>query len=166
MGDRLVFQLVNAARAGFHPRCFQSRVNQVRRARACVSGGRPEGHAIRATFFAPDGRRLCVSARVCLCRCCCAAVLLCCCTSAWHGVAQFFACDALRAVSLLATFQCILVTMVAECLLLQQHWKAYAVLLAGLFVVLVVCFLKGYRAIALAAAGGAGGSGAAVHDRD
>jgi hypothetical protein len=48
----------------------------------------------------------------------------------------------------LATSQCIIVTLVAECLLLLQHWMAYAILLSGLFVVLLVCFLRGYRVVA------------------
>ena len=61
---------------------------------------------------------------------------------------QLFASDALRCVGLLATFQCILVGLVAECLLLLQHWEAYAAMLFGLFIVLVVSFLKGYRIIA------------------
>jgi hypothetical protein len=61
---------------------------------------------------------------------------------------QFFACDSPQAASLLATSQCIIVTLVAECLLLLQHWMAYAILLSGLFVVLLVCFLRGYRVVA------------------
>ena len=49
---------------------------------------------------------------------------------------------------LLATFQCILVGLVAECLLLLQHWEAYACMLFTMFIVLTVSFLKGYRVIA------------------